>query len=78
MKRFVIIIFLALIFNVTPPLTAQLNSRTRHSIEYVKIANSKVNETDLLRKKIYIYCRLIEVEMKIMAINTNNSFINTS
>ncbi len=78
MNRIILIIFLSLMFNFASPGTNLLEPRLKHYIEYAQVINKKENDDEILKRKVYLYCKLIELNTQINIINLRQCYANTS
>lgn len=76
-NRILIIIFLSFMFNFMTPEINTFDPRPKHSIEYTYEMNKKEKDEDIVKRKVIMYCRLLELHMKFAFIE-RQSLYNTS
>jgi len=76
-NRIIIIIFLSVMFNFSSPGISITDFKPRHFIEYSHEINKREKDGDVIKRKVILYCKLLELQTQIAAAE-KRFIVNTS
>lgn len=75
-NKIVIIIFLSVMFNFSSPGVNLTDLRPKHFIEYSQEVNKREKDEEIIKKKVILYCKLLELQAQV-AVKNKSYIINS-
>jgi hypothetical protein len=68
-NKIIVIIFLSVMFNFSSPEINIFDPSPKHTIEYSQEINKKEKDKDIIKKKVMLYCKLLELQTQVSIVN---------